>query len=89
CNPKYEIGENITLLECLLTIADRFDIKVIIDRVEQILVNSQSFSAAKMLRFSDNHDSFRFTNMQIKAFSWIESDLSFSWENPRSDLLVS
>ncbi|GMR55024.1 hypothetical protein PMAYCL1PPCAC_25219, partial [Pristionchus mayeri] len=62
-NPAYEIEEDMRLLDSLLVIADRFDIKAIIDRVEERLINTKSFSAAQLILFVDQHDTFRFIKL--------------------------
>ncbi|GMR35155.1 hypothetical protein PMAYCL1PPCAC_05350, partial [Pristionchus mayeri] len=65
----FEVKENMRLLESLLVIADRFDLKAIIDRVEVLIVeNNSEFSQAKILLFVDRNDAFRFIKLHTEVF---------------------
>ncbi|GMR54730.1 hypothetical protein PMAYCL1PPCAC_24925, partial [Pristionchus mayeri] len=67
-NPLYKIEEDMRLLESILVLADRYDIKEIIDRVERQLINSRKFSVAHLLLFVDKHESFRLIKLHTRAW---------------------
>ncbi|GMR54729.1 hypothetical protein PMAYCL1PPCAC_24924, partial [Pristionchus mayeri] len=88
CNPKYEIEDDMGLLESLLVLGDRYDIRAIIDRLEEILCKSENFSPAEKLLFADKHNSFRFIKLNMNVFEALENEDS-AWETPRRDFLRS
>ncbi|GMR30842.1 hypothetical protein PMAYCL1PPCAC_01037 [Pristionchus mayeri] len=51
------------VFESLLIIGGLYDIKVVIDRVEESVMKSQKYSAAVKLLFADKHDTFRFIKL--------------------------
>ncbi|GMR55120.1 hypothetical protein PMAYCL1PPCAC_25315, partial [Pristionchus mayeri] len=74
-DPTYNIKDDIILLKSLLALADRYDIKVVFDRVEEVLVDLKSFSPIQKVLFADNHDSCRFVKLPMKALQGILDDL--------------
>ncbi|GMR55100.1 hypothetical protein PMAYCL1PPCAC_25295 [Pristionchus mayeri] len=50
-----------------MVIADRFDIKMIVERVEERLINRKSISMIESYLFVDKHDAFRFIKLHTRA----------------------
>ncbi|GMR55122.1 hypothetical protein PMAYCL1PPCAC_25317, partial [Pristionchus mayeri] len=73
-NPACEIKGDIALFESILVIADQFDIKIIIDGVEQSLIANMEISVAEKLLFVDKHDSYRFIKLHTRALGWLGED---------------
>ncbi|GMR55037.1 hypothetical protein PMAYCL1PPCAC_25232, partial [Pristionchus mayeri] len=65
CNPIFEIEEDMRLLESLLVLGNLYDIKAVIDRVEDILCKTDKLSPEEKLLFADKHNSFRFIKLNI------------------------
>ncbi|GMR35190.1 hypothetical protein PMAYCL1PPCAC_05385, partial [Pristionchus mayeri] len=66
----YYFSEDMRLLESLLVIADRFDFKAFIERVEESIAdNWDMFSLTKILLFIDKHDSFRFIKWPVRFYA--------------------
>ncbi|GMR55020.1 hypothetical protein PMAYCL1PPCAC_25215 [Pristionchus mayeri] len=82
-DPTYKMEEDMNLLESVLVLADRFDIKYVVDRVEQQLINSRKFSVAQLLLFVEQHKTFRFIKLHVRFsfhYSPIEDRPSmFEW----------
>ncbi|GMR55514.1 hypothetical protein PMAYCL1PPCAC_25709, partial [Pristionchus mayeri] len=60
---KYIVNDDWGLLESVLQIGALYDIKEVIDRVEESLIRSRNLTAAEKLLFADKHDSFRFIKL--------------------------
>ncbi|GMR55031.1 hypothetical protein PMAYCL1PPCAC_25226 [Pristionchus mayeri] len=50
-----------------MIIADRFDIKMIVERVEERLINRKTISMIESYLFVDKHDAFRFIKLHTRA----------------------
>ncbi|GMR35408.1 hypothetical protein PMAYCL1PPCAC_05603, partial [Pristionchus mayeri] len=70
-HPSRLIEVDMRLLESILMIADRYDFKEIVDRVEEVVLIdvTNKISMADKLIFVDKHDYFRFIKLHTEAFS--------------------
>ncbi|GMR55512.1 hypothetical protein PMAYCL1PPCAC_25707, partial [Pristionchus mayeri] len=59
-------------------LGDLYDIKDVINRVEQTLIKTSKFCAAEKLLFADKHERFRLIKLHTAALEMIDEN---KWES--------